>query len=141
MNRALIRWGFVLILLALIGAFFIPAMALPRLGLSAHTVGVLGGILMIAVGAVWPVFSLGGRARALLAASWAAAGYLNWAGCILGAALGAGGATPIAARGATGPDGAEWLVGGMLLAAAAASLLAVALSLWGLRGGRGPENC
>ncbi|RFF30872.1 hypothetical protein DZC52_06410 [Wenzhouxiangella sediminis] len=140
MNRSLIRHGFVLILLALVGAFFIPAMALPRLGLSAHTVGVLGGVLLIAVGGVWPAFSLAPRSQALLAFSWPAAGYLNWSGCLLGAVLGAGRATPIAAAGTTGPAWAEWLSGAMLLMAAATSLLAVGLSLRGLSPGRARET-
>jgi hydroxylaminobenzene mutase len=140
MNRSLIRHGFVLILLALVGAFFIPAMALPRLGLSAHTVGVLGGVLLIAVGAVWALFALAPRVRKLLAVSWVAAGYLNWAGCLLGASLGAGRATPISAGGAVGPAWAELLSGGLLLGAAAASLLAVVLSIRGLHGRPRPDN-
>lgn len=134
MNRNLLRAGFCLMLLALIGALFIPAMALPRLGLSAHTVGVLGGVWLIAVGAVWPAFDLGPRLAVSLSVGSMAAGYLNWLGCVLGAVLGAGRATPIAAAGATGSARAEMLVSGMLLAAAAASLLAVGLAIYGLRG-------
>ncbi|WP_376695540.1 hypothetical protein [Wenzhouxiangella sp. EGI_FJ10305] len=140
MHRPLIRHGFILILLALVGAFFIPAMAFPRLGLSAHTVGVLGGVLMIAVGGVFSAFSLPARLRSLLALSWATAGYLNWLGCLLGASLGAGRATPISARGAVGPDWAEYLSGGILVLAALASLLAVGLSIWGLRSGSADET-
>jgi hydroxylaminobenzene mutase len=136
MNRTLLRSGFSLILLALLGAAFIPAMALPRLGLSAHTVGVLGGVVLIAVGAVWPAFELGRGAARVHSVTWIAAGYLNWLGCLLGAVLGAGRATPIAAAGAVGPAWAEHLVSGTLLLAAAASLLAVGLALFGLRGNR-----
>ena len=38
-DRSSVRWGFVLILLALLGAFFIPQASIPRLALSAHTSG------------------------------------------------------------------------------------------------------
>ena len=63
MNVSLFRYAFVLILLSLIGGFFIPAMAIPRLGLSAHTIGTLSGILLIAVGAIWQHFQLSSAAQ------------------------------------------------------------------------------
>ena len=40
MNRRIIRHGFVLILIALVTGFLLPAMKIPRLGLSAHTIGI-----------------------------------------------------------------------------------------------------
>lgn len=140
MHRTLILHGFILILLALLGALFIPAMALPRLGLSAHTVGLLSGVLLLAVGAVWPVFYLGRGLRRILAVSWAASGYLNWLGCLFGAVFGAGRATPISAAGSTGPAWAEGIAGGLLLLSAAAALLAVGLSLLGLLREGGPAS-
>lgn len=139
MNRTLIRHGFILILLALVGAMFIPVMSLPRLGLSAHTVGVMGGILLIAVGAVWPALSLGRVARRILTGNWLGAAYLNWLGCLLGALLGAGRATPLSAAGRTGPMWAEALSGGLLLLSSAAALAAVAWTLFGLRRHRAGE--
>jgi len=64
MNTGIIRHGFVLILLALISGLFIQAMPIPRLGLSAHTIGILSGVLLLAIGAVWPSFVLSVRQKA-----------------------------------------------------------------------------
>lgn len=133
MNVRMIRHGFILILLALLAAFFIPAMAIPRLGLSAHTIGLLSGVLLIAVGGTWNAFRLPSRAGAVLFWSWLYAGYANWLGCLLGAITGAGGTTPVAAAGAGGPAFAEAVVAFLLMSVAAVSLIAVGLSLWGLR--------
>ena len=49
MNPSLFRHAFVLLLLSLIGAFFVPNMAVPRLGLSAHTIGVLSAALLLGI--------------------------------------------------------------------------------------------
>ena len=45
MSISLFRHAFFLILLGLLGAFAIPQMAVPRLGLSAHSIAMLGGVL------------------------------------------------------------------------------------------------
>jgi (hydroxyamino)benzene mutase len=133
-NRSLFRHAFVLILLALLSGLFVPAMAVPRLGLSAHTIGVLSGTLLIAIGAIWQHFRLAGRLRCLLQWSWLYASYINWLGCLLGAILGAGAMTPVAAPGISGSALAEATVMVMLASVALASFIAVGLSLWGLRG-------
>ena len=134
MNRALIRHGFILMLLGLLGGFLIPNMAIPRLGLSAHTIGILGGVLLIALGAVWAQFRLGTRQSALMYWSWLYANYINWLGCLIGAITGAGRMTPVVAAGQEGGEAAEWVVAAMLISVGIASLIAVGLSLWGLRG-------
>lgn len=133
MSRSIIRHGFVLILLALVGGLFIPAMEIPRLGLSAHTIGLLGGVLLIALGAIWRQFSLTDRQGKIMYWTWLYANYVNWLGCLVGAVTGAGRTTPVAAAGATGSALAENAVALLLLSVAAASFVAVGLSLWGLR--------
>ncbi len=133
MNISLLRHAFVLILLSLIGGLFIPAMAIPRLGLSAHTVGVLGGVLLIAVGAIWQQFQLSGAQAAWLKWSWIFSSHVNWLACFLGGLLGAGKMTPIAAAGHVGGDTVEGLVAALFASVAVASFVAVGLSLWGLR--------
>lgn len=133
MNVSLFRYAFVLILFSLVGGFFIPAMAVPRLGLSAHTIGALSGVLLIAVGAIWQQFRLTNAQGAWLKWSWLYSSYVNWLACIVGAVLGAGEMTPIAAAGQTGSNSAEALVSVLFVSVAIASFVAVALSLWGLR--------
>jgi len=133
MNLSLFRYALVLMLLALAGGIFVPAMAVPRLGLSAHTIGMLSGVLLIAIGAIWSHFILSARLCCLLKWSWLYASYANWFGCMLGAVLGAGSMTPVAAPGVRGSALAELTVMLLLLSVALASFLAVGLSLWGLR--------
>jgi hydroxylaminobenzene mutase len=79
MSLSLFRYAFVLILLSLIGGFFIPAMAVPRLGLSAHTIGTISGTLLIAVGAIWQHFQLSSVQSVWLKWSWLYSSYINWA--------------------------------------------------------------
>lgn len=133
MNVNLFRYAFVLILLSLIGGLFIPSMAIPRLGLSAHTIGALSGVLLIAVGAIWQHFHLSNAQCAWLKWSWLYSSYINWFACITGAVLGVGKMTPIASAGLAGSDTAEALVSALFVSVAIASFIAVGLSLWGLR--------
>jgi (hydroxyamino)benzene mutase len=133
MNVSLLRHGFILILLALAGGLFIPAMAVPRLGLSAHTIGVLSGVLLIAIGAVWPQFRLSARQTVAHQWAWLYSSYVNWFACLLGGALGAGKTTPLASAGFTGTPLVEGTVTALLVSVAVVSFIAVGLSLWGLR--------
>jgi len=133
MNVSLFRYAFVLILASLIGAFFVPAMAVPRLGLSAHTIGILSGVLLITVGVIWPHFLLTQAQGAWLKWSWIYSSYANWLGCLVGAVFGAGKLTPVASAGLVGADLAETAVAILLGSVGVASLIAVGLSLWGLR--------
>lgn len=133
MNISLFRYGFVLILLSLVGGFFIRSMRVPRLGLSAHTIGALGGVLLIAVGAIWQYFRLTPAQGEWLAWSWICSSYVNWFACLLGAVFGTGRTTPVASAGVVGRPLAEGIVAGLLVIVAVSSLLAAGLSLWGLR--------
>jgi len=133
MDRTLLRHGFILILLALLTGLVIPAVAIPRLGLSAHTIGLMGGILLIAIASVWQRFELSGKQRAVLYFSWLYSSYVNWLACLLGAIVGAGNVTPVASGGQSGPDYMEVIVAILLGSVALASFVAVGLSLYGLK--------
>jgi hydroxylaminobenzene mutase len=134
MERSLLRHGFLLILLALLGAFLVPLATLPRLAVAAHTIGVLSGLLLLLLGVIWPQFRLRAGQLRLLKWSWLLSSYLNWLACLVGAQIGAGGMTPVAAMGQTGSAAAELAIAISLISVALISLLAVGLSLWGLRG-------
>lgn len=133
MNRSLLRHAFILIFLSLLASFFIPAMALPRLGLSAHTIGIVSGVLLIGLGVIWTQFALSARQLLWLKTSWLYAAYVNWLGCLIGAIFGAGKMTPLAASGQVGPAAAEAVVMLMLGSVGLVSLFAAALTWWGLR--------
>ena len=134
MNPKLVRHGFILILLALVSGLFVPAMPIPRLGLSAHTIGILSGVLLIGIGAVWPLFALSVRQQKIMYGTWLYSSYVNWLGCRLGAMLGAGKATPLASAGAMGTAAAEGLVAALLVSVGVVSFIAAGLSIYGLRG-------
>lgn len=136
MNRRQIQLGFLLILLSLLGGFAIPLMVSPRLALAAHAVGIMGGLLLIAVGALARAFLLGPRARGVMMWAWVYAAYANWIACFLAAATGASRLTPIAGAGTRGSALAETAVAFLLQSLAAASLVAGGLAVWGFRKGR-----
>ena len=133
MNKSIIRHGFILIFLALVGGLFVPMMQVPRLGLSAHTIGVLSGVLMIAIGAIWSLFSLSTKQLRWLSFAWLYSSYMNWLGCVIGATLGTGTSTPIVSAGLVGSALSENLVASILMSVGIASIFAVLMSLWGLR--------
>lgn len=133
MNRNIIRHGFILILLSLITGLLVQAIEIPRLGLSAHTIAILSGVLLIAIGAIWRVFELTEKQKKIMYFSWLYSSYVNWFGCLLAGVFGAGKVTPLAASGATGSDLMEAVVAILLTSVALASFLAVGLSIFGLK--------
>lgn len=134
MDRRLIRHGFVLIAAALISGFAIPKAEIPRLALSAHTIGVLSGVLLVGVGAVWQRLRLSKRQRTTVYWTWLYSSYVNWGAVLGGAMIGTGKMTPVASGGAVGSSVAEAVVSTLLVSVGLVSLVAVFLSLWGLRG-------
>jgi hydroxylaminobenzene mutase len=133
MKIKIMRHGFFLILLALISGMFVSQMAVPRLGLSAHTIGILSGVLLVSVGAVFQEFALSNNQAKLMYWSWLVSSYLNWFACLVGAFLGTGAATPIASNGLKGNFFNELIVTSMLVVVVVTSFIAVGLSIWGLK--------
>jgi hydroxylaminobenzene mutase len=78
MERRLIRHGFILIAVALLSGLVIPAAKIPRLALSAHTIGGMSGILLIVVALVWQRFNLTDRQRRTKYWAWLYSSYVNW---------------------------------------------------------------
>lgn len=133
MNRLQIQLGFVLILLALLTGFGMPLYVNPRLGLAAHVVGITGGLVLIALGALAGSFALGTRATVVMMWSWVYAAYANWVASVLGAITGASRLTPIAGAATTGTSMAEAVVGFLLQSLAVAALIGTSLAVWGFR--------
>jgi hydroxylaminobenzene mutase len=52
-GQRLLQIGVALLLFSSLKGFAIPSVAIPRLGLSAHTLSALQGILLLALGLVW----------------------------------------------------------------------------------------
>ncbi|HEX2060701.1 MAG TPA: hydrogenase [Thermoanaerobaculia bacterium] len=132
-NRLQIQLGFVLILLALVTGFGMPLYTSPRLGLAAHIVGITGGLVLIAIGALARLFALGTRAAAVMMWSWAYAAYANWVASLLGAITGASRLTPIAGAGTSGDPLAEAVVSFLLQSLSVAAIAGTVLAIYGFR--------
>lgn len=136
MNRLQIQLGFVLILLALLTGFAIPFVTSPRLTLASHNVGIAGGLVLIALGALANSFALGPRSSRVMMWSWVYAAYANWFGSLLGGITGASRLTPIAGAGTTGSAAAETIVAFLLQSLALAALVGTSIAVWGFRQNR-----
>jgi (hydroxyamino)benzene mutase len=139
MNRLQLQLGFVLILLALLSGLAVPFAVSPRLALAAHTAGLMGGLVLVALGGLANQFALGPRASETMMWCWAYSAYANWVGCLIGAVTGASRLTPIAGAGATGSPGAEAVVAFLLQSLALAAIVGTGLAVWGLRQPRTAE--
>jgi (hydroxyamino)benzene mutase len=132
MDRLAIRHGFVLMLLALLQGVLPPFMVNPRLGVGAHTLGMLGGLVLIAIGATKPVFVLNRREWLALHTSWFIAAYANWANTTLAGLTGSSYLTPIAGAGTTGTVLAERFVFWIYVVVGVTSVLGTAIAVYGL---------
>lgn len=131
MNRALLRNGALLFLLGLLTGLAAPAMTNPRAGLSAHLEGVLNGIFLLVVGALWSRLEL--PARVTTAAYWLLTygTFVNWIGTLLSAVLGTSKATPIAGAGHAGAPWQESLVFAILGSVAVSMIVGTGLLIYG----------
>lgn len=134
MNRRQIQIGFILILIALLTGLGMPMYANTRLALSAHTAGLMGGLVLIALGMLHAHFNLGARAKAVMHWSWAYAAYANWLGCLIGAITGASRLTPIAGAGHTGSPVAEGVVAVLLITLSITGVVGTVLAVRGFGG-------
>jgi (hydroxyamino)benzene mutase len=133
-GQRLLQVGIALILFASLEGFAIPYLAAPRLGLSVHTLSALQGVLLLALGLVWPRLNLG--ATTLRIAFW----LLNYsafailAAYVMASAWGAGSETMrLAAGAAHGTAFQEAVIKGVAYSSAPTGLTSFVLILWGLR--------
>src|SRR5262245_8688984 len=64
-SQRLLQLGVVLFLFASLEGFAIPILASPRIGLSAHTLSALQGVMLIGFGLLWPRLKLSPRTAAI----------------------------------------------------------------------------
>ena len=133
-RRRLLFHGIVLFLFGLLTGLAEPHFANVRMGLAAHLEGVMNGIFLLAVGAVWSEVRLSSPTQKL--AYWALIGgtYGNWAVTTTAAILGTAALSPISAAGHSAAPGQEILVTTGFVLIGLAIILAAVLLLWGLRG-------
>ncbi len=136
MKLPLIRLGVVLILLGLATGLFSGMVANPRMGLSSHLEGVMNGILLIALGAVWENVRLGPNAERVAFWSLVYGTSVNWLTTLLAAIWGAGSMMPIAAPGRNAAPWQEMIVTGGLLSLTVAMFVGLGLVAFGVVRGR-----
>jgi len=133
-GRCLLQLGVILFLFTSFEGFVIPALAVPNLGRSVHTLSGFTGILFLAMGLMWPMLKLGTTGARIAFWFLVYSALATIAGFIIAALWGAGGSIiPIAAQGARGSDFHETLIQLVMYPAAPTGIIAFALILWGLR--------
>ena len=89
-GHRLLQLGVALFLLTSFEGFVIPGFAAPRLGLSAHSLMALLGVLFIAMGLLWPKLRLGAGTSRLAFWFLVYSGFAIVAAYLLGAIWAAG---------------------------------------------------
>ncbi|MGB8224671.1 MAG: hypothetical protein WCF10_18925 [Polyangiales bacterium] len=133
-GRRLLQLGVLLFLLGLLTGFAVPAAANTRMALSSHLEGVMNGLFLLALGAIWHRLHLGvGGQRA---AFWLVVygTFVNWATTLLAAMWGAGERMmPLGAAGFMGTPAQETVIAFALVSLSIAMVVVCLIVLWGLR--------
>lgn len=133
-GHRLLQIGVALLLFTSFEGFAIPYFGVPRLGLSAHALGALQGVLLITLGLVWPKLNL--SSTMLRLAFWCLiySAFAILAAYVIGSIWAAGNETmPLAAGTAHGSALEEMMIKIIAYSSAPAGLLSLGLILWGLR--------
>ncbi len=132
-KRRLLWHGMFLFLIGLLTGLVEQEFNNPRMGLAAHLEGVLNGIVLVALGAIWSDVRLPPRLKA--AAYWSAlyGTYANWAVTTLAAALGTTAMSPVTSAGHSAQPWQENVVTFGFVSVGVAMIAASILILWGLR--------
>jgi hydroxylaminobenzene mutase len=132
-NRRLIFHGMCIFLLGLFTGFGEQHFVNVRMGLAAHLEGLMNGIFLVALGAIWTNLRLSAPATAV--AYWTAlyGTYFNWFMTVLAAIFGTAALSPITGAGHSGQPWQETLVTVGFMSVGIAIVVASALVLWGLR--------
>jgi len=137
-NRRLMWHGMFLFLIGLFTGFAETHFANTCMALAAHLEGVMNGIFLLALGAVWNEVHLSPTTKNV--AYWIAlfGTYGNWFVTTLAAIFGTGALSPITAAGHSGQPWQESLVTLGFLFVGATIITTSVLVLWGLRAKASP---
>ena len=132
-QRSLLWHGMFLFLLGLLTGLVEQQFSNPRMGLAAHLEGVMNGIFLVALGAVWMEVRLSPRLKAGAYWSTLYGTYVNWAITTLAAGFGAASLSPITGAGHSALPWQETVVKFGFITVGIAMIAASVLILWGLR--------
>jgi hydroxylaminobenzene mutase len=129
--------GTALFLLSLLSGFAIPFWANPRMGVSAHIAGLESGMALCGLGLMWQRVALPTSVERTAQIIAVAGLYAIFISLSLSALWGTSRATPIAGAGHQANPIRETAVTLLLMSGSVASIVAVALVLWGLSSWKG----
>lgn len=132
-SRRLFWHGIVLVLAGLLMGMVVQSVANPRMGLSAHTGTLMNGILVVALGALWPRLALAPRLERVAYASVLAGSYLGSGMVFLAGVFGTSRSTPLHGAGHAGTAAQEAVVEMGLVVGAVLTLAGFVIVLYGLR--------
>lgn len=132
MADSLLALGVALFFGGLVSGFLIPALKIPRMGLTSHLEGTANGTFLIVLGLIWDRLILGGFWEHLAFWTLVYGTWANWLATLLGAAWGTGKVSPIASGGVTGKPLHESIVTTMLIATGVADVVGVIIVFVGL---------
>jgi hydroxylaminobenzene mutase len=133
-GQRLLQTGVALLLFVSLEGFVIPRLAAPNLGLSAHRLGGLQSVLLIALGLVWPRLKLGAVPSRIAFWLLIYSTFAILAAYVIGAIWGAGNETmQLAAGAAHGSAFQETVIRVVAYSSAPTGLISFALILRGLR--------
>ncbi|TGQ39580.1 MULTISPECIES: hypothetical protein [unclassified Mesorhizobium] len=133
-GHRLLQIGVALLLFSSLEGFAIPYLAAPRLGLSAHTLSALEGVLLLALGLTWSRLNLGAAMSRVAFWLLIYSALAILAAYLIASALGAGNETmPLAAGAFHGSAFQEAVIKGVAYSSAPTGLISFVLILRGLR--------
>jgi hypothetical protein len=133
-GHRLLQVGIAALLFSSFEGFAIPYFAAPRLGLSVHTLSALVGVLLLAMGLLWPRLNLNAAMSRIAFWFLLYSAFAIVAAFLLGAIWAAGNSTmPLAAGAAHGSDLEELAIKVVAYSSAPTGIISFALILWGLR--------
>lgn len=132
-KRSLVFHGVVLFLLGLLTGLVEQRFANPRMGLAAHLEGLMNGIFLIALGAVWNEIRMSLRSTRIAFAGFLYGGYANWGFTTLAAILGTRAMTPLSGAAQPGAGWAEAVITAGFVSVGIAMIGASIIVLLGFR--------
>jgi hydroxylaminobenzene mutase len=134
-GHQLIQLGALLFLLTSLEGLFIESFPVPSLGRSVHTLAAMSGVVLIALGVIWPRLKLSPAGAAIAFWTLLYSTFATLMIFVLAAVWGAGASViPLAAQGASGSVTQEKILTAIAYTAGPTALAAFSLILWGLRG-------
>ena len=134
-SRWLMRLGIMLFSVGLITGLFTKPLSNPRMAVTGHLIGIIGGMFLMIMSLTWSRLQLSPRSKLVFFWTAVYGTYASWTVRVLAAAWDAGGSMmPLASNGHMGSNIQEGAIKALILTLIIALSITCGLFLWGLRG-------